>query len=214
MDMMRALGALFVPAPPGASPRPRSGAATPMPGETTPGPNHLPATARPPPSASAGFSCDRSGDSASSPSLLLFATTGFIARSIRGLLRLTGTPPDAEFTEGNHGRAGLAADRLHLGEVSRAPTTMVRLSAALNRALPRGPALLLPAHAGSPGVRQHHGAAGPRTGSRRRGTRRPLTPPVRTVHARADPFSDHAETRDPQAYWCPRHSKTKSERHL
>ena len=208
---MRALGALFVPAPPGASPGPRSGAATPMPGGTKPGPNHLPATARPPPSASVRLSCDRSGESASSPSLLLFATTGFIASRVRGLLRLTGTPPDVEFTDGNHGRAGLAADRLHLGEVSRPDD---HGSAALNRALPRGHALLLRAQAGSPGVRQHHGAAGPRPGSWRRGTRSPLTAPVRTVHARADPFSDHAETRDPQACWCPRHSKTKSERHL
>ena len=34
-DMMRALGALFAPERPGASPRPRSGAATPMLGDTT-----------------------------------------------------------------------------------------------------------------------------------------------------------------------------------
>ena len=106
------------------------------------------------------------------------------ASRVRGLLRLTGTPPDVEFTDGNHGRAGLAADRLHLGEVSRPDD---HGSAALNRALPRGHALLLRAQAGSPGVRQHHGAAGPRPGSWRRGTRSPLTAPVRTVHARARP---------------------------
>ena len=51
-DLMRAFGALFAPERPGASPRRRSGAATPRPGDTTPGPNHLPATARPTPSAS------------------------------------------------------------------------------------------------------------------------------------------------------------------
>ena len=92
-DMMRALGALFAPERPGASPRPRSGAATPMLGDTTQ--RHQPPHGQRRQPASA---CPLSVPDNSNGQLLVFARDNWNYREQKSRsIWLTGRPPDAQF---------------------------------------------------------------------------------------------------------------------